>query len=388
MKKTMLRKMTLTAHSSFVLCGVLLLSISGLAEETIQQIETTTKAVTTPKPNTVSTSGIHTTEQTTTNAMPTQKTSSSNIASVSSTLNQTPSSSRKPTKSPTSETHNSTVSKPSTVATTKSKFLLPPSASPSTARSTSKNPGTDSTSRSPATTIGIIILLLIILGIIVIICIIMMLHKKNKKYSFDLHHKQPEDAGIPLSNMEDGAFEPISEFAKVETETEDKNKEEKSADSDVKEPAAENSTSPPETDKPCKEEAGAASDSESFGSQIPLTPLDLCPEVNLGGPPEGEVNLQSCKTSVESLDDQVNENNNNNNNSDEVENQPASQASYWPSSWITMNQSRLSSVERRPLLEAGDGGGTSIADPSDATGQKTEGLKEDGFTDIQLTEFS
>ncbi|XP_039606135.1 uncharacterized protein si:dkey-27h10.2 isoform X1 [Polypterus senegalus] len=387
MEETMLRKMTLTAHSSFILCGVLLLSISALAETPTERKSTSTTAATTPKPNTVSTSGNHTMEQTTTNATPTQNTSLSSNVLVSSTLNQTTFSSHKPTKSPPSGPHDSTASKSWTVATTQPTSPLTSSASPPSAKSTSKNPGTDSVSHSPATTIGIIILLLIILGIIVIICIIMMLHKKNKKYSFDLHHKQPEDAGIPLSNMEDGAFEPIPEFAKVETETEDKNKEEKSADSDVKESAAENSTSPPEeTDKPCKEEAGAESDSESFGSQIPLTPLDLCPEVNLGGPPEGEINLQSCKTSVESLDDQVNENNNN--NSDEAENQPASRASYWPSSWITKKQSRLSSMELRPLLEAGDGGGTSIADPSDATGEKTEGLKEDGFTDVQLTETS
>ncbi|XP_039606136.1 uncharacterized protein si:dkey-27h10.2 isoform X2 [Polypterus senegalus] len=352
MEETMLRKMTLTAHSSFILCGVLLLSISALAETPTERKSTSTTAATTPKPNTVSTSGNHTMEQTTTNATPTQNTSLSSNVLVSSTLNQTTFSSHKPTKSPPSGPHDSTASKSWTVATTQPTSPLTSSASPPSAKSTSKNPGTDSVSHSPATTIGIIILLLIILGIIVIICIIMMLHKKNKKYSFDLHHKQPEDAGIPLSNMEDGAFEPI----------------------------------PEETDKPCKEEAGAESDSESFGSQIPLTPLDLCPEVNLGGPPEGEINLQSCKTSVESLDDQVNENNNN--NSDEAENQPASRASYWPSSWITKKQSRLSSMELRPLLEAGDGGGTSIADPSDATGEKTEGLKEDGFTDVQLTETS
>ncbi|MCI4376069.1 hypothetical protein PGIGA_G00183920, partial [Pangasianodon gigas] len=137
----------------------------------------------------------------------------------------------------------------------------------------------------------IVVLLVVILSVAVIGIIFFCVKSNRRRFSVDIHAKN-EDAEIPLASVEpeicDSSPKDMKTFTAVEyspTDTVEKTEEGK-ADQQVKEQSAESQT----TEAPAEKQAGP-------------TFLD----VNDGDP------TASTKTSVETLNDVLNENNSNNN---------------------------------------------------------------------------
>ncbi|XP_066574511.1 uncharacterized protein LOC136764392 isoform X2 [Amia ocellicauda] len=153
---------------------------------------------------------------------------------------------------------------------------------------------------------GIIILIALILAILLFVIIIFCIHKKTRRYSFDLYQKGPEDAGIPLSSVErDGVTEAISPKDNLDIENVNEQKVANETQTSAEPPPTETGSEKPNS----AEKAASENTEDSFGSQIPLTPLDGSVEFNLDA--TGTNTTQSSKTSIESLGDPPNENNNN-----------------------------------------------------------------------------
>ncbi|KAB5581388.1 hypothetical protein PHYPO_G00175070 [Pangasianodon hypophthalmus] len=187
--------------------------------------------------------------------------------------------------------------KPFETTTKKKKDMLTPgpTANPTTKKKSTTTKSTTASTDShtqPSRSVYIVVLLVVILSVAVIGIIFFCVKSNRRRFSVDIHAKN-EDAEIPLASVEpemcDSSPKDMKTFTAVEgsspTDTVEKTEEGK-ADQQVKERSAESQT----TEAPVEKLAGP-------------TFLD----VNDGDP------TASTKTSVETLNDVLNENNSNNN---------------------------------------------------------------------------
>ncbi|XP_066574513.1 mucin-21 isoform X4 [Amia ocellicauda] len=196
-----------------------------------------------------------------------------------------------------------------TSAVSKTSTLTSSSSTPESTTITTSSQSTGGSTPAPSTSshTGIIILIALILAILLFVIIIFCIHKKTRRYSFDLYQKGPEDAGIPLSSVErDGVTEAISPKDNLDIENVNEQKVANETQTSAEPPPTETGSEKPNTGA---EKAASENTEDSFGSQIPLTPLDGSVEFNLDA--TGTNTTQSSKTSIESLGDPPNENNNN-----------------------------------------------------------------------------
>ncbi|KAF4090728.1 hypothetical protein AMELA_G00055210 [Ameiurus melas] len=194
---------------------------------------------------------------------------------------------------------NTTMVLPDLDATTK-KMNVPtpgPNPKPTTKKEHTITPRPKTTSETPSTSVYIIILIIIVLVIAVIGIMCFCFKNNHRRFSVDIHAKN-EDAQIPLAEVEpetcESSLKGMKTFISFEeeesspTDTVDKTEGEKAptkADQQVKQSPAESQT----TEAPAEKPAG-------------LTVVDL-----------NDDPTASNKTSVETLNDVLNENNSNNN---------------------------------------------------------------------------
>lgn len=206
--------------------------------------------------------------------------------------------------SPNNMSRNATTSKTTTVQTVKTSGPTSSTKSKAASAAPSDKGQGKTTSAAPSekgqgsTTYAVIfiIALLVLAGVIVYCC----LTKKSRKYSVELHPKH-EDAQIPLSTVDAEVFDTTSvkdmqTFSPVES-TEP-----------LKDPA-------PESEKPEEEKESTDVKQENqqklSSSQAPENPKDKMEGLTVVDLTDGEPTI-STKTSMESLDDVLNENNSNN----------------------------------------------------------------------------
>ncbi|XP_051749816.1 uncharacterized protein si:dkey-27h10.2 isoform X3 [Ctenopharyngodon idella] len=144
----------------------------------------------------------------------------------------------------------------------------------------------------------LIIVVVCISGVVVYCC----LQKKSRRYSVDLHPKQ-EDAHIPLSTVDAEVFDTTSE-KDIQTFTPAESTE------PLKDPGPAKETEKPEGGK---ESVDVKQENQQnlSSTQATVIPKDKTAELTVVDMTDGEPTI-STKTSMESLDDALNDNNSNN----------------------------------------------------------------------------
>lgn len=214
---------------------------------------------------------------------------------------------------------------PATTTTTGTKettFLASSSPAPTT---TTDNSVSEPEKKSDYSWV-VIIIIVILIAVILLILIVCLVKNKDRRYSFDLYHKSPEDAGIPLNTVEgEGTAAQISA---------DDIKEKKPVDNETKLPT--DSTTAVNVVQVEKLEAAPADieiplDNAEEGNQKKehdQCSLDLSEACLLSDMEKvtkakkakneddnDDSSTHSAKTSQETLQDTQNDNNNNNNSS-------------------------------------------------------------------------
>ncbi|XP_043918186.1 uncharacterized protein LOC122794104 [Protopterus annectens] len=170
----------------------------------------------------------------------------------------------------------------------------------------------------------VIIVIVVLIAAILAILIICLVKNKDRRYSFDLYHKSPEDAGIPLNAVErEGTVEQISADAK---------KDEKAVDNDTK-PSKDSAATggmvqaeklgaaPADIEIPLDNADESNQKKEHDQCSLDLSEASLLTDLeNVTNSKKAKtadddgISTHSAKTSQETLQDTQNDNNNNNSN--------------------------------------------------------------------------